>query len=128
MPGLAPDARARVLERLLLESLVRQADLPAPGQEALAIRRHEVRHWPAKPDVAVEPEPPVHRVDHPVATSREFAGMEVSRGVAAGHGPTIHPGLLTEQLAFDGGRRHRSDRTDEHRALDWKGQRVRDLG
>lgn len=127
MPGLAAFAGAWILERLFLESLVRQPGPAPPREQAFAVRGDKVRHASAEPDVAVEPEAAVHRVDHPVATSREFPGLVVRRALVR-HRPTIAPGLLAEQLPFDQGGRQRRHTADKHRALDGIGQRVRDLG
>lgn len=78
MPGLATSAGARILERFVLQSLVRQSVATPVREQALAISGNEVRHGAPEPDVPMEPESTVHRVNHPVATTREFEGMKVS--------------------------------------------------
>jgi hypothetical protein len=73
MPGVAPLAGTRVLERLVLKARRREADALAVREQALSVGRDKVRHLPAVPDVAVEPQPAVHREDHPVAPRGELA-------------------------------------------------------
>lgn len=73
MPRVAPDAGARILQRLVLESGRIEADRVAVRQEEGAIGRDEVGERAAQPDVAVQPEAAVDREDHPVAAAGEFS-------------------------------------------------------
>ena len=75
MPGVPANAGARILERLVLQAGLWQAYRASVIKEALAVGRHEVRHLAPLPHVTVEPEPSVHRVDHPLATLRELDGV-----------------------------------------------------
>jgi len=68
MPRRAADPRSRILERLELESLWRQAHSPCVLQQSCAVSGDQVRHGCALPDVAMKPEPTVHREDHPLST------------------------------------------------------------
>ena len=88
MPGFAPFTGARILQGFSLQALVRQPDATAVRDQAIAIRGHEVRHGPTEPDMAMEPEAALHRVDHSIATPRELAWAFVRRRVV-GHRPTI---------------------------------------
>jgi hypothetical protein len=126
MPGVAPLAGARILQRLSLQALVRQTHTATIREQSIAIGGHEMCHTAAKPDMAVEPESAVHRVDHSIAAARELPRETVSGGVV-GHRPTIASGLLAEELAFDRGWRDRRHGTHENGALDGVGQRVGDF-
>src|SRR5687768_4317649 len=88
MPGVVPLAGARVLQGFPLQALLRQPDPAAVREQAFAIRGHQVRHGATKPDVAMEPEAAVHRVDHSIATPSELAWALVRRRVVR-HRPTI---------------------------------------
>ena len=68
MPRLASDAVAWILEWVVLQLAVGNADESPPREQALSVARHEVREWLAIPDVSMEPETTAHGVDHPVAT------------------------------------------------------------
>ena len=84
MPRVASLTGARILQRFFLESLVRQPHAAPVREQEVAIGRDEVCHGPAEPGVTMEPETTVHRMNHPVATSREFPRLCVRSGVA-GH-------------------------------------------
>jgi hypothetical protein len=127
VPGRTAFPRSRVTQRFPLQSLVRQAGTPTVGEEVFAVRGYEMGHGPPEPDVPVQPQPAVHRVDHAVAAAGEFPGDGVSGGVV-GHRPRIAPRLLAEELTFDRRRRQWRNAADEHRALDGIGQWMRDLG
>ena len=73
MPRVAPIPRPGVLQRFVLETRGRQSHGAAVGEQALAIGRDEMGHRAALPDMAMEPETAVHRVDHPLATVVELA-------------------------------------------------------
>lgn len=77
MPGWAPFAGARILQRLPLQAFLGEAQAATIGNEPVAIRGHDVGHWSAKPDMTMEPEAAVHRVHHAVAPAGEFAGKFV---------------------------------------------------
>jgi hypothetical protein len=65
VPGIAPKPRARVLERLELQSGRRDPYRFAIAQQTLSVGRYQVRHRSALPDVSMQPEAAVHGVDHP---------------------------------------------------------------
>ena len=88
MPGVATDAGAWVLERLVLQAPHGETDGASVLEEPLAIRGNEMRHALATPDMPVQPEPSVHRVNHPVSAPLE---LEVRR---AWHGD-IRVGFAT---------------------------------
>src|SRR5207244_1154524 len=64
MPGGDPDPGARVFQGLVLQPRRVQVELPPQGEQALAIRAHEVHHRlpsecvAVKPNAAVEGEAP----------------------------------------------------------------------
>jgi hypothetical protein len=53
MPGIVPLASSRILERLVLEALRRESDVPSVCEQQGAVRRDEMRHWPALPHMSV---------------------------------------------------------------------------
>lgn len=67
MPSFAPLSGARVFERMILKTLRWNPHAPSPSKQTFAIRRDQVRHLTSQPDVAVQPETAVHRVNHPIA-------------------------------------------------------------
>lgn len=73
MPRIAALAGAWVLQRLVLESIARQAELASDCDERLTVGGDEMRHRMPAIAVPVQPESAIHRVDHPVTTPREFA-------------------------------------------------------
>lgn len=78
MPRFASFTSAWIPERLSLQTLVRQPDAPAIGEQAIAIGGYQVSHGPAKPDVPMEPQTAVHRVNHAVATPGELTRDDLS--------------------------------------------------
>jgi hypothetical protein len=72
VPRFADLSRPWVLERLVLQALGRQSHARAVREQSRAIGRHEVRHGPALPNVAMEPETTVHSVDHSLPARREL--------------------------------------------------------
>jgi hypothetical protein len=76
MPGVAANAGAWVLEWLVLQASGGEAHRAPVLEEELAVRGNEVRHPLAPPDVAVQPEAAVHRVDHSVSAPLE---LEIQR-------------------------------------------------
>lgn len=73
MPRVTSDTGARILQWLELQPFSWKADRTAVLEQAIAVRRNEMCHWPAKPDMAMEPQPAIHGVDHPIAPVRELA-------------------------------------------------------
>jgi len=47
--------------------VLRQADGASVGEQQLAIGRDEVRHSSILPQMAMEPQPTIHGVDHSIA-------------------------------------------------------------
>ena len=78
MPGVAANPRPRILERLELKPTFRQPDGASILDQALSVGRNEMRHAVPLPQVTMEPEPTIHRVDHSVATLLE---LEIGYGV-----------------------------------------------
>ena len=72
MPRIPPASRARILQRLELESMLGKAKMLAEGDEFFAICRDHVGHGPAKPHVTVEPDPAIKGVDHSIAPTPEL--------------------------------------------------------
>jgi hypothetical protein len=72
MPGITADARSRILQRLELKPGFRQTHRPSVLDQALSVCRHEMGHPVPLPHVTVEPQPTIHRVDHPITTLREL--------------------------------------------------------
>lgn len=79
MPGLAPDAVAGILQRVMLQSGLGDADATPPGEQAFPVARHEVRESLAEPEMSVEPETAAHGVNHPVATIAELDPFGLQR-------------------------------------------------
>ena len=104
MPRFAPQTGARILERLELKLRFGKSHATPVGKQPFAIGGDEMRHGAAEPDVAVEPETAVHRVDHSVLATGEFANLRVRR-VIVGHRPTIANCLLADELTLGDGRR-----------------------
>jgi hypothetical protein len=73
VPGVTADAGAWVLERLVLKASGWEAHGPPVLEEELAVGGNEMRHPLAPPNMAVQPEAAVHRVDHPVSAPLELA-------------------------------------------------------
>jgi hypothetical protein len=73
MPRIAADPRAGILQRLELETALPEPDRLAESEQSLSIGRDEVRHLAPFPDVAVQPQAPVHRVNHPRTTGLKLS-------------------------------------------------------
>jgi hypothetical protein len=73
VPGIATDARARILERFELQSVGRDSNSTAVGEETLSIGRDEMREGAPVPDVTVKPKTAIHCVDHAFSTRSELA-------------------------------------------------------
>lgn len=72
VPGITPDARSWILQRLELKPGFWQTYRASVLNQALSVRRHEMGHLVPLPHVTVEPQPTIHRVDHPITTLREL--------------------------------------------------------
>jgi hypothetical protein len=73
VPGVTADAGAWVLERLVLQASGGEPHGAPVLEEELAVRGNEMRHPLAPPDVTVQPEAAVHRVDHSLSAPLELA-------------------------------------------------------
>jgi hypothetical protein len=73
MPGITTFAGARVLQGLVLQSLLGNSDVLAEYEKQRLVSRHEMCHGPAFPHVPVQPEATIHGVDHSITTPLEFA-------------------------------------------------------
>jgi len=82
MPGVSSHSRARILEGLELKASCGEPDIAPVDKESLAIRRDEVGHLMALPDVPVQPQTAVHREDHSVASAKK---LTVRRRDFVGH-------------------------------------------
>src|SRR6185437_4181820 len=94
VPGVAPHTGARVLERFVLEVFRRESCPTTVGQEFLAIGGHQVGHAAPLPDMAVQPEAAVHRVQHSVAPLLELAVWGGPARTRCHHAPPITRRLL----------------------------------
>lgn len=72
MPGLSPLIRAWILERMILQASSGNSHARSPIEKALTIGGDEVRHATTKPNVAVQPKPPIHCVDHSLPAQCEL--------------------------------------------------------
>lgn len=81
MPRIATYARSRILQRLELETGLPEADPRAESEQSLTIGRHEVRHLAPFPDVAVQPQTAIHRVNHPRAAGPKFPILRTCEGL-----------------------------------------------
>lgn len=72
MPCVAARRASRIFQWLELQALERNADRKAVLDEKGFVRGYEVSHRTTSPHVAMQPQPAVHGVDHPVAAFREL--------------------------------------------------------
>src|SRR5437762_675352 len=73
MPRIAADARSGVLQRFELKATFPESDRRTEPEQSLSIGRDEVRHLAPFPDVTVQPQTAIHRVNHPGATRPKFS-------------------------------------------------------
>jgi hypothetical protein len=67
MPRVTSYSSARIFEWFELESRGCDADRSSIPQKTLAVGRYQMRHRPSLPHVPMQPEAPLHGVDHPFA-------------------------------------------------------------
>src|SRR5688572_11475477 len=72
VPCLSALSGARILQRLVLEAVGRKTNGTSVSQKALPVHGDQVRHPGALPDMAMQPEPSVHRELHPRPARCEF--------------------------------------------------------
>jgi hypothetical protein len=82
VPRIPTYARSRILQRLELETGLPEPDRRAESEQSLTIGRHEVRHLAPFPDMAVQPQPAIHRVNHPSAARPKFSVFRTCRELA----------------------------------------------
>jgi hypothetical protein len=82
VPRVATYARSRILQRLELETGRPEPDRRAESEQSLTIGRHEVRHLAPFPDVAMQPQTAIHRVNHPGAARPKFLVFRTGRPLA----------------------------------------------
>jgi hypothetical protein len=83
VPRFATLARAWILERFVLQASKGKTHRASIFDQALAIGGDQVRHGATLPDMAMEPQAAIHRVDHPLSATRELAvGSIIERAVA----------------------------------------------
>jgi hypothetical protein len=80
VPGVASLPRSRIFQRLEFEAPGRQTNAPPVIEQGFPIRGDQVRHRAALPYMAVEPEPPVYRMDHPLASRGCFPVRQPGAG------------------------------------------------
>jgi hypothetical protein len=73
VPRIAAHARAGIFQRFELQAGLTEPDRHAESEQSLTIGRDEVRHLAPFPDVAVQPQTAIHRVNHPVAAGAKFS-------------------------------------------------------
>lgn len=64
VPGISANTGARILERLVLETLRREANLSAIGKQTQSIDRDQMRHWLPPVYMPVQPKAAVHGERH----------------------------------------------------------------
>ena len=84
MPRIASKTGSWVLQRLELKPVWGKPDLATIGEQSNTVRRDEMRHRVAFPDMAVQPQPAIHRENHPVSATFEFAVYRRDIGGHAG--------------------------------------------
>jgi len=73
VPRVSANAGAGILQRFELKATWRQTNRASVSQQQLAIGGDQVRHSVAFPHVPVQPESPIHRERHSIATAAEFS-------------------------------------------------------
>ena len=81
VPSVASLTRARIAQRFELQATRRNAQGHAVRQQPLAIGTHQMHHGSAEPDVPMQPDTAVHRVDHAVAALDELACSDRTVGL-----------------------------------------------
>ncbi len=74
MPGVTPHGRSRVAQWLVLQAMRGNTKRRAIGEQTRLIGAHQMHHRATEPDMTMEPETTVHRVDHAIATLGKLAG------------------------------------------------------
>jgi hypothetical protein len=82
VPRIPAYARSRILQRLELETGLPEPDCRAESEQSLTIGRHEVCHLAPFPDMAVQPQTAIHRVNHPGAARPKFSVIRTCRELA----------------------------------------------
>jgi len=82
MPRITADARARVLQRFELETALPEPERLAESEQPLTISGDEVRHLAPFPDVAVQPQAAVHRVNHPGTAGPKLSIFRTCQGLS----------------------------------------------
>jgi len=72
MPRFASDTGPRILEGLELEAMNRESQGVPELLKSASVRADEMHHRLPLPDMAVQPQPAIHRVDHPIATEQKL--------------------------------------------------------
>jgi 1-acyl-sn-glycerol-3-phosphate acyltransferase len=83
VPRVASHAGAWILERAILQTFRRDSDRDAVGEQEGLVRRHEMREPTSLPQMAVQPQPTIHGVDHSFTTFRVFAILRSRLGRAS---------------------------------------------
>ena len=81
MPRVAANARTWILQRFELKPGFAESDRRAKAKQSLPIGRDEVRHLAPFPDVAVQPQTAIHRVNHPRAAGPKFPILRTCEGL-----------------------------------------------
>lgn len=72
MPRVATHTVARVLQGMVLQTVCWEPNASTPREQALTIRRHQMREPAAEPEMPVQPKTAAHGVNHARAAVGEF--------------------------------------------------------
>jgi hypothetical protein len=73
VPRITADAGAGILQWFELQTGRSEPDRRAEAEQSLTVGRDEVRHLAPFPDVAMQPQAAIHRVNHPGAAGPKFS-------------------------------------------------------
>jgi hypothetical protein len=82
VPRISTDARARIFQRFELEAGLTEPDGRTKSEQPLTIGRDEVRHLAPFPDMAVQPQTAIHRVNHPGTAGSKLSIFRTCQGLA----------------------------------------------
>jgi hypothetical protein len=123
MPCVASHASTWILERFVLEAGDWKSHGASIFDQTLSISGDEVCHWTTLPEMAMEPQAAIHRVNHPLASQRKLTiGTIVERAVtvdrSAAHSRTAAmSGSVAGDSPLEGCRRERSSGPEIYSAL-----------
>jgi hypothetical protein len=107
MPSITSSPGARILEGFVLQSISPEPDQSTVFNQATTVCGYEVRHSMAPPNVTMEPETSIHRVDHSVSAVRKLleptTALKPRTNLVIAHGPYDNA-LLADEQTLSGGR------------------------